>query len=337
MVLVTTAPDVNVRGRSIVVAEPVLDTGSGSEPEPPSRDAEVQLMAQICHLYYEEHLTQQQIASRFNLTRWKVGRLVAQAHTEGIVEIKINHPTARLRSLEAELAAAFGLAGTVVVRAAGPDAPVGYVATAAADHLLNLRPRPRILGVAWGRTMSAVADHLPADWARDMTVVQINGSASRTSAESLGDDLALRIARRSEAGALLLPVPTIVSDASIRSSLESDAAIGTALSTGRAADTLIFSLGVTSPGCALVVSGHLKPADVQRLTSLGAVGDLNSRFIDAHGQLVDHELDGRTLGLEIADLQQIHRSIAVSAGAEKNQITLAGLRSGAFKIGRAHV
>ena len=53
-------------------------------PEPGDQEA---LMSQIAYLYYEEMLTQEAIARRLQVTRWKVGRLLRAAREQGIVEI----------------------------------------------------------------------------------------------------------------------------------------------------------------------------------------------------------------------------------------------------------
>jgi deoxyribonucleoside regulator len=52
---------------------------------------DVKDMIRVSHLYYEEMLTQEAIARRMNLTRWKIGRLLKQARDSGVVKIEIAH------------------------------------------------------------------------------------------------------------------------------------------------------------------------------------------------------------------------------------------------------
>ena len=60
-------------------------------------------------LYYYENMTQDSIADRLGCTRWTVGRHLEEARQSGIVRITINHPRARVRHLEKELAERFGI------------------------------------------------------------------------------------------------------------------------------------------------------------------------------------------------------------------------------------
>ena len=75
-------------------------------PEPGDQEA---LMSQVAYLYYEEMLTQEAIARRLQVTRWKVGRLLRAAREQGIVEISIRHVDSRSVELEQKIVELFGL------------------------------------------------------------------------------------------------------------------------------------------------------------------------------------------------------------------------------------
>ncbi len=53
---------------------------------------EMRLMIRASLLYYEEGMTQNQIAKTLGVSRVKVTRLIAKAKSLGIVEIRINQP-----------------------------------------------------------------------------------------------------------------------------------------------------------------------------------------------------------------------------------------------------
>lgn len=61
------------------------------------------LIAKVAYMYYEQELTQAQIAKELSIYRTTVSRMLSQAKTEGIVEIKINHFDAGLFELEEQL------------------------------------------------------------------------------------------------------------------------------------------------------------------------------------------------------------------------------------------
>src|SRR5690606_7391849 len=140
------------------------------------------LMVRAAELYYEDGKTQDEIGALLRTTRWKVGRLLAKARDRGIVRIEIVHPRARRLSLERLLQERYGLSDAIVVPAADDADVQASVARAAADYLAALRPIPRVLGISWGRTLSAVADRVAPGWANEVRVVQINGGISLSSA-----------------------------------------------------------------------------------------------------------------------------------------------------------
>ncbi|MDP3208712.1 MAG: sugar-binding domain-containing protein, partial [Rhodoglobus sp.] len=119
------------------------------------------LTVRAAELYYDEAKSQDEIGGLLGITRWKVGRLLAEARDTGIVRIEIVHPRARRLSVERDLRDRFSLSDAIVVPV--PSAPAetsGRVAQAAADYLTAFRPVPGTLGVSWGRTLDGIAECL---------------------------------------------------------------------------------------------------------------------------------------------------------------------------------
>ncbi|TDQ52185.1 sugar-binding transcriptional regulator [Actinorugispora endophytica] len=281
------------------------------------------LLYQVASLYYEHDRTQEQIGSQLHFTRWKVGRMLVEAREAGIVRIEVLHPRARVRDLEKALRDRFGLRDAVVVAARSfPDEEElrEHVAKAAAEYLSALRPAPRLLGVSWGRTLDLIARDLPHGWAQGVGVVQINGGISRSRRPSTAQDVASRIAHQGSGTVTLLPVPAIVDHETTRQILEGDSTVSRVLGQAADSDVLLFSPGGIGTDSVLVESGHIDAADVARLAEDGAVGDVVGRFIDGRGEVVDPELNGRTLGLPLDALRGAPVSIAVASGTAKHAV-----------------
>ncbi len=287
------------------------------------------LAVRVAELYYEEDKTQDEIGALLNLSRWKVGRLLAQAKADGIVRIEVVHPRARRLGLERELRERFGLQDAVVVPAAGhPDEELRRVAQAAADHLTTMRPVPRTLAVSWGRTLTAIASLLPDGWARGVTVVQVNGGVSVNRRPGSAASLASTIAKRASGQALLLPSPAILDRLETKQAIESDRTIAGVLARAATADAFLFTAGVCDRDSAHVDNGYLTPKDVEQLARRGAVGDVLGRYIDADGNIVDPELDSRTVGLGLDRLREAQASIYVTAGEAKHDVARTVVRAG---------
>jgi deoxyribonucleoside regulator len=296
-------------------------------PPRPSLDSDV-LAVRAAELYYEEDKTQDEIGSLLGITRWKVGRLLAEAKARGIIRIEIVHPQARRLGLEHELAQVFGLEACVVVPVDDSQALSERVARAAADYLVAMRPRTHRLGVSWGRTLHRVAQLLPEGWTTSLHVVQVNGGVSHSAEPGLASATATMIAHKAGGSVTLLPAPAIVEKEDTKRALEEDRGVAGVLEHALSADTFLFSAGPATEVSIHVQSGYIDRADIAHLQRRGAVGDVWGRYITAEGAIADEALDRRTLGLSLDVLREAPRSIAVVSGADKQDIALAIAKNG---------
>lgn len=291
------------------------------------------LMVRVAELSYDENKTQDEIGALLGISRWKVGRLLVQARERGIVRIEIVHPRARRLGLERELIERLGLKDAVVVPAPDEqDLVLERVARAAADMLTALRPVPRTLAVSWGRTLTAIADALPEGWAHGVTVVQANGGVSLNRRAGGAASVAATIAHRGNGQAMLLPSPAILERVETKRAIESDRTVAAILEQAAAANTFLFTAGPADAGSAHVENGYLTPDDIAELVRRGAVGDLLGRYIDADGNIVDAQLDARTVGVALEHLRAAPRSIFVTAGAAKHDIARTVVSTGLCSI-----
>jgi deoxyribonucleoside regulator len=291
------------------------------------------LAVRVAELYYDENKTQDEIGGLLKITRWKVGRLLAQAREDGIVRIEIVHPRARRLPVERQLRERFGLADAVVIPNGQGEADLqARVGQAAADYLTALRPVPRTLGISWGRTLSEVAGRLEEGWATGVTVVQINGGVSLNRRAGTAATTAAMIAQKAHGHATLLPSPAILERVETKRAIESDRTVRGVLEMATQASAYLYSAGVANESSVLVDSGYLTPRDVTELVRKGAVGDVVGRYIDANGNIVDPGLDERTVGLGLSRLRDAKVAIFVVAGQAKHDVARAIVTNGLCSV-----
>lgn len=305
----------------------------------PSDEQREHLMVRVAKLFYDLDRTQSEIAAELGLTRWQIKRLLTEARELGVVRIEITPRAHRRTELEVRLQQAYGLQDAIVVPTGGGPTGGGdnallieAVAQAAANYLAGLNPKPALIGVSWGRTMSAVARRLPTGWNPGVHVVLLNGATNLRSTANQTSAVAEEIAASANGVATLLPVPAIVGKKSTRQALEEDPIVERVLALAEQAEVVCFGMGGISNESVLFGSGYLEEADLERLKQAGAVGDMLGRFVDSEGAIVDAILDDRTVGLRIESLKKKPRSIGVVAGSDKAAIALAALRGGYVSI-----
>ena len=249
------------------------------------------------------------------LTRWQARRLLDEARESGIVRIEIVPRAARSPDLESRLQRRFGLREAVVVRERMDDdeaLALDGVAQAAAQFIASLGPMP-LIGVSWGRTMSAVARRFPPLWNDGVEVVLLNGAMNIRSPSTRTNNTAELFARSANGAATFLPVPAMLGHAATRVALERDPTIASVLALGRRAPAICFGMGSMAPDSVLLQSGFVTAEEQAALKAKGAVGDILSRFIDAYGPS-STDLEARTIGLDLRYCADREFSIGVAAG-----------------------
>ena len=131
----------------------------------------------VAWLYYEESLTQEEVAARLGMSRASVIGMLREARARGVVTISIASTHLQSIGLSRAVAARFGLATCLVI----PDnedtsSDHDRVGWAAARLLGERLQSGDVLGVSWGRTVLALANALPARTVLDLTAVQVTGS-----------------------------------------------------------------------------------------------------------------------------------------------------------------
>lgn len=142
---------------------------------------DIRLIVKIAQLYYEQDMTQAQIARELRIYRTTISRLLKRGRDQGIVTIAINYDYNENLWLEQQLKQKFGLKDVVVVSGNDEDeetqlAMMGLHGAQLLDRLLEPGD---IVGFSWGRAVSALVENLPqAGQSRQLICVPIIGGPS---------------------------------------------------------------------------------------------------------------------------------------------------------------
>lgn len=120
---------------------------------------DVELMIKVAELYYVDDMPQREIAQKLNISRPKVSRLLKAAKENNLIEIRINYPLPPRSQLEKIFEREFNLKEAVIVKnQIGKNRIFSEVTAAAAKYVKRIVKDGNSIGVAWGRTLRAVAE-----------------------------------------------------------------------------------------------------------------------------------------------------------------------------------
>ena len=284
-----------------------------------------ELLARISSEYYLENRSKVEIAASYDVSRFQVARLLAEARESGIVEIKVHFPSrvsaADIRRIESAL----GIGEVIVADTAGDAIQArGILAKAAAAEVSRQAPADGTLGISWSRTLD-VASRLVRDLPR-CDIVQLAG-ALPTEGESNPLELIQRLGHVS--GGLTWPLwaPLVVEDPTTAAGLRRQPEIAGALAKADSLDLAVVAIGAWKPGTSTVwerADAEVREAAVQA----GAVAECSGRLLDAAGVPVESGLDEQIIAVTIKQLQRTPKVIAVAQGEARAEAVLAVAKAG---------
>ena len=122
-------------------------------------DKELAALVQVARLYYEDGLTQAQVAAKIGVSRPQVSKMLAHAREAGIVHIEIRPPAAGDAELLKLLGQRFGIKGGIVL----PNAPRDELLRHSAVYLEEMLRGEKAVGLGWGYTLGEVAAKMALD------------------------------------------------------------------------------------------------------------------------------------------------------------------------------
>lgn len=285
-----------------------------------------------CWLYYEDGLTQGEIADVMGISRATVNSYLAEARERGIVNIAIE--PARLASLTVAQALKrhFGLTDCLVVPSEDTARPlIDRIGAAGGQALHRLVKSGDTIAVSWGRTVLAISEHAEVPGLQDVTVVQATGG-TRASFAYTPELCATALANAVNGKLINISAPAIVSAPAVRDAFLHEPLIESQFDALAGANKALFGISSLRPNSTIHTSGFFESVPLQDYLAKGAVGVVAGRFIDVHGRAVAGPLDDRTIGISLEMLKNIDLRIAAAGGFDKVPAILAALRGGYVNV-----
>lgn len=276
-----------------------------------------QLAVRVARCYYELGMTQQDIASEIGIGRARVIRLLAEARARGIVNITISSPLLENVELGEALAARYELdfADVCLSHADDEHALAKQVATAAGEIVLPRIRDGMTIGLGWGITLKEFAIQLRHQPMQDVSVVALLGSLTRRSSMTRFEattDLAAKL----DAECLYLPAPIVCDSESSREILMAQPLFRDIYRRAMRSDLAIVSIGGLDSATIREV-GLVSDREFNSVRRKGAIGNFLGYYIDGQGDIVDHAINRRIIGIAGKGFKPIAERIMISAGDNK--------------------
>lgn len=302
-----------------------------------ARIDELRLMTKVARMYYEQGLRQAIIADRLNLSQATTSRLLKRAEKEEIVRISVHVPRGVHAQLEEDLQTAYGLQDAIVADCESEDdrGILRGIGSAGAFYLESTIAKNEVVGISsWSETLLSVVDAMhPLPLAAGVNIVQILGGIGNPVAEAHASRLVGRLATLVKGEANPLPTPGVVGSVESLDVLRQDPYVRTAVDMFDQVSLALVGIGAIEPSTLLASSGNTFATDeLKKLEKNGAVGDVLLRFFDVDGQPIDSPLDARVTGMNLEQLHQVKRVVAIAGGRRKWTAVRGALTGGLLDV-----
>jgi len=290
---------------------------------------EKKLIVKICKLYYFHSWTQEKIANKFGVSRPVISKLLQKARDEGIVEIIIHDDTFDTFELEHMIENAFGLKEVVIVPTMdmNEEQRYGAVGRAASQYVLKLlNGQIKRIGISWGTTLYHVIKEFPYENKKDVKVIPLVGGIGTRRIEIHSNQLAYELSKKINGTCESLYAPAIVETEELKNQLYELPNIASVIEEGKKIDLALLGIGNPFANSTMEQIGYLNRNMIRELKKAGAVGDINSRFIDADGSVLNHPINNKVIGIELEHLRKIPNVVGVALGAHKADSILSALK-----------
>ena len=297
-----------------------------------SSEEQTHALVAAARMYYEQELSQDEIAARLGKSRPTVSRMLTAARRQGIVHIDIRVPLERSVPLERALQERFKLKDARVVLApSGDPDSADHLGRAAAAYLESTLRDGMTLGVSNGRSLAAAARFLQPENAVQISVVQILGALGHDNPAIDSPDVARAFGVAYDAPCRYLHLPLLVESAAIKQTLLRGHNISQTLRMGAGADVVLVGVGTLDPtNRSPIFEGLITQKEITRVRQAGAIGHICGEFYTATGARADVDINERIISIGLSAVKMVSTVVAVAGGASKAAAVVAGIRGGYF-------
>jgi DNA-binding transcriptional regulator LsrR (DeoR family) len=277
-------------------------------------------------LYYNQRMTQKDVAEKLGVGRTTVIRMLDEALKRGEVQIWIDESVGDCVELATRLEKAYGLDEAIVVPSAETaEGTAKGVGLALGQFLTEVIPDDCTIGVGWGRTLTAsLASFRPVRRERVKVVSLLGGIVQAHHINPI--EYSWRIASQLGAECYLFLAPLIVDSRETKRNLIDKCGLKPLYDLAENMDIAVVSCGDIGPQSTSLSRGFLSPTVLKELVAAGCVCDTMCNFLDAEGRTIDHPIRDQVMSIDLDTVKKANHIVLVSGGAHRAPAIRATIR-----------
>lgn len=290
-------------------------------------NAKIQKMVEIAKMYYEEDLTQNEIAKRIGVSRPLVSKMLSDAKEAGIVSISIKSPFATDEFLMEEIKKIYNIQGGMVIPHSDTDYltdqvilnnVISYIDT----NLKNYKK----FGLGWGKTISDLVQKMDfSEKKMDLEgyICPLVGNISMPTKEFHSNELVMMFSQMTKLKPSYLFAPAFLSS-------EQEETLFINIENYKNIEKLWKKLDVVILG----IGNHPSVPDLATASRFGdklhkekAIGNILSYYYDKNGRFISGDNDF-SIKISLKDLKKVKQVIGICSSKTNKEAVIGGLKTG---------
>jgi DNA-binding transcriptional regulator LsrR (DeoR family) len=283
-----------------------------------TRYDDIEKIVQIARQYYEQNLTQDEIAANFGISRPTVSRMLKKALDDRIVFINIIDPYNKSTEYSDKLLQILQLKHCIVISGQVHDININRrnIALAAAHYLADTIQAEDVVGLGWGRTLYELAESMEQQPERDVLFVPMLGGIGQIKPSLQVHSIIQKVSDAFGGRWIQYYVPGIVDSKDLREQLMQTASVQEMLGLWKRMNKAVVGIGETPVSSEIIFQDNVADIEKNGLVEHGAVGDICMRFFDRNGQPVNYMMQD-IMSIELHELARVPEVIAIAGGEQK--------------------
>lgn len=287
------------------------------------------LIIKVAWKYYNEGMTQNEIAESLNLSRMKVIKYLEIAKANNIIQFKINLDKFVNMDLQNHIKQKYYLQDIYIVPASNQNL-LDSLTKAAAQYIEDRITSDTMINVGYGQAVSRTLGHLNISTKYKVTFVSLSGGVRfyiPTTVDSSSDYYT-----NPNYNHYIMPAPLLVSTEHLAEQLIKEKPIKKIFEMIPYSNITLIGIGALNEQATIVKEGYLNTNEIEIFKSMGAAGDLLSQFYDINGKVLDFKLHKQLVSTDIHLLKSLNQVVAVAGGLEKRDAIIGALKGGYIDV-----
>ncbi|MBK0347258.1 sugar-binding transcriptional regulator [Aerococcaceae bacterium zg-ZJ1578] len=279
---------------------------------------DIDLIVSVAIDYYQNNLSQNEIAKKIHASRPTVSNLIKKAKELGIVKIYIHHPAYDKHKMQSYIQEKYKLNKVIITNEGGDhESNKELVGKACAKYLNTQLPTSKYIGIGWGTTLYHFVEAVSTQNYPEIEFVSLIGGFGIDNVKFHSNHLVYKLSERLNAKPIYFNAPAIaetqeIKEIFIKSKLYSDMLLKTSN-----LDAIIIGIGNPTESSTYNKFGIINKFEAKELEKDGAVVDILSTFYDENMNEVPSKITNRMIGLPLSQILKAKNRIILASGEEK--------------------